>query len=201
MRPAAGGPEWACSRYRPGFCSPRCSPPPRQPPSAGRAPSAAPPRDVWSAASCAANNDLWATFNPVTGAYPNAAARRWGTDRTLATIERVTLAYSRKFPTAPRVIIGDISLKHGGRFGAHASHQQGLDVDVYYPRRGGGRAMAPRGPGDTDRRRSQWLIERFAAERAKVVYVGVRVGIRRSRSNIRYLGVNHETHFHVRLGR
>ena len=146
-----------------------------------------------------ANTELWATFNPATGAYPNAAARRWGMDRTLAAIETVSLAYWRRFRAAPRIVIGDLSLEHGGRFGVHASHQQGLDVDVYYPRRGNGPAMAPRGPGDIDRQRSQWLVERFAAERARVVYVGVRVGLRRSRSNIAYLGTGHETHFHVRL--
>ncbi len=136
-----------------------------------------------------ASNELWVTYNPVTGAYPNAAARRWGTDTMLAAIEVVTLAYWRKFRTAPRVVIGDISLRRGGRFGVHASHQQGLDVDVYYPLRG----------RRIDRVRSQWLVERFAAERAQVVYVGTGVGLRRSRRNIRYLGYGHETHFHVRL--
>jgi hypothetical protein len=148
-----------------------------------------------------ASNELWATYNPVTGAYPNAAARRWGSDGMLSAIEAVTLAYWRRFRSAPRIVVGDISLRDGGPFGAHASHQQGLDVDVYYPRRGGGRALAPRGPGEVDRRRAQWLVERFAAERAQVVYVGVRVGLRRSRSNIAYLGYGHETHFHVRLTR
>ena len=146
-----------------------------------------------------ATSELWVTKNPVTGAYPNAAARRWGTDTMLTAIETVTLAYWRRFRDAPRIVIGDLSLQNGGPFGAHASHQQGLDVDVFYPRRGGGPARSPSGPGDVDRVRSQWLVERFAAERAHVVYVGVRVGLRRSRSNIKYLSSNHETHFHVRL--
>jgi murein endopeptidase len=135
----------------------------------------------------------------VTGAYPNARSRRWGTEKTLATIEEVTADYRLRFRRAPRIVIGDISLRHGGPFGIHASHQQGIDVDVYYPRRGYGRARAPRGPGEVDRRRSQWLVERFARARAQVVYVGVSVGMRRSRSNIEYLGYGHETHFHVRL--
>ena len=40
----------------------------------------------------------------------------------------------------PRVGVGDLSRPHGGDFGrrfgplGHASHQNGLDVDVYYPR-------------------------------------------------------------------
>ena len=148
-----------------------------------------------------ATTTLWATYNPVTGAYPNSSARRWGADSTLARIEVVTQAYWQRFPNAPRVVIGDISRRRGGPFGAHASHQQGLDVDVYYPRRGDGRARTPRGPGEVDRRRAQWLVERFARERAEVVFVGVRVGLRRTRSNIRYLNAAHETHFHVRLRR
>jgi murein endopeptidase len=148
-----------------------------------------------------ATTSLWVTYHPLTGAYPNSPARRWGSDSMLRTVEIVTQAYWQRFRNAPRVVVGDISLRRGGSFGAHASHQQGLDVDVYYPRRGDGRARTPRGPGEVDRRRAQWLVERFARERAEVVFVGVRVGIRRTRSNIKYLGAAHETHFHVRLRR
>jgi murein endopeptidase len=144
---------------------------------------------------------LWVTQNPTNGASPNAANRRWGTDEILATIETVTLAYWRRFPDAPRIVIGDISRRYGGRFPIHSSHQQGIDVDVWYPRRAGGRSRTPRGPGDIDRRRSQWLVERFAAERAEVVYVGTQTGLRRSRRNIKYLAYGHDTHFHVRLSR
>ena len=146
-----------------------------------------------------ADTQLWTTRNPVNGAHPNAAARRWGTDSVLAAIEVVSADYWRRFPDAPRLVIGDISLRHGGRFGVHASHQQGRDIDLWYPRRGGGEGLTPRGPGEIDRKRSQWLVERFAAEDAELVYVGVRVGLRRTRSKIRYLGSGHETHFHVRL--
>jgi murein endopeptidase len=143
--------------------------------------------------------ELWTTYNPVTGAYPNARSRRWGTEKTLATIEQVTADYRLRFRRAPRIVIGDISLRHGGPFGVHASHQQGIDIDVYYPRRGYGRARPPRGPSEVDRRRSRWLVNRFADARARVVYIGVGVGLRRSRSNIEYLSYGHETHFHVRL--
>ena len=148
-----------------------------------------------------ATTSLWVTYHPLTGAYPNSRARRWGADSMLARIETVTQAYWQRFRNAPRIVIGDISLRRGGSFGAHASHQQGLDVDVYYPRRGDGRARPPRGPGEVDRRRAQWLVERFALARAQVVFVGVQVGIRRTRSNIKYLGAAHETHFHVRFRR
>ena len=150
-----------------------------------------------------AATELWATQNPLNGDHPNAPARRWGAVATLAAIEVVTLAYWRRFRSAPRVVIGDLSLRRGGRFGEHASHQQGRDVDVFYPSRGADprRPRTPRGPADIDRRRAQWLVERFADEHAAVVFVGVRGGLRRTRRNIRHLGSAHETHFHVQFRR
>ena len=49
--------------------------------------------------------------------------------------------FARRHPDAPRIGVGDLSLRHGGYFGAevsggigHSTHQNGLDVDVYYPR-------------------------------------------------------------------
>ena len=48
--------------------------------------------------------------------------------------------------------VGDLSRPHGGDFGprfgyiGHASHQNGLDADVYYPR-ADGTERAPRGAG------------------------------------------------------
>ncbi len=44
-------------------------------------------------------------------------------------------------PESPPILVGDLSLPTGGSFGAeygglgHASHQNGLDVDIYYPRK------------------------------------------------------------------
>jgi hypothetical protein len=34
--------------------------------------------------------------------------------------------------SGPRLKIGDVSDKHGGKMGGHKSHQQGLDVDIYF---------------------------------------------------------------------
>ena len=94
---------------------------------------------------------LWVTRDPTDGRQPSPAKRRWGSDTTLSTIETVSAAYWRRFPNAPRLVIGDLSLRHGGPFGIHASHQQGLDIDIWYPRRGGEageRPVAtPRGSG------------------------------------------------------
>jgi LysM repeat protein len=62
-----------------------------------------------------------------------------GVDRTPQTIELVQQAvsqYRRAHRGAPKVVIGDISRKGGGRFHPHASHQTGRDIDLGYVVRG-----------------------------------------------------------------
>ena len=60
--------------------------------------------------------------------------------------------YRSANPGAPRVGVADLSRPHGGAFGrnfgglGHASHQNGLDVDIVYPRRDRARAADPRSP-------------------------------------------------------
>ena len=63
-------------------------------------------------------------------------------------------AYRAANPDAPRVVIGDISFKGGGVMDEHASHQNGLDVDVYYPRRDGA-LREPTSPDEIDHRLAQ----------------------------------------------
>jgi murein endopeptidase len=71
------------------------------------------------------------TWDPLLHRVPNRAGRRWGTDELLRIVLRVVREYARAHPRAPRVGIGDLSRRRGGPFGPkHASHQNGLDVDV-----------------------------------------------------------------------
>ena len=89
------------------------------------------------------------TWDPVLRRAPNRAWRRWGTDRLVRVVLLVAHRYHAAHPRAARMAIGDLSRPHGGDFGpqygyiGHASHQNGLDVDVYYPR-ADGRERAPR---------------------------------------------------------
>ena len=71
----------------------------------------------------------------ITDSGPNMRKRLYGNEHTIRAILSVTRAYRAKYPHAPRVVIGDISREHGGPMDDHASHQNGLDVDVYFPRR------------------------------------------------------------------
>ncbi len=59
----------------------------------------------------------------------------------------------------------------------HVSHQNGLDVDVYYPRRDR-RLSAPRTSSQVDRRLAQDLLDRFLAAGAQFVFVGYSTGLR-----------------------
>ena len=136
---------------------------------------------------------------------PNRAWRRWGTDRLVATVLAVVVSYRRDDPFAPRVGIADLSRPRGGPFGArfgglgHASHQNGLDVDVLYPRRDG-LERAPRRPSQIDRERAQDLVDRFVAAGAEKVFVGPRTGLRGPPRIVVRLA-HHDDHMHVRIPR
>jgi murein endopeptidase len=95
------------------------------------------------------------------------------------------------------VVVGDISLKDGGPMEEHRSHQNGLDVDVYYPRVD--RALrAPRSTGQIDRKLAQDLVDQFVAAGARMIFVGYSSGLHGPAGVvIRY--PNHENHMHVRF--
>jgi murein endopeptidase len=100
------------------------------------------------------------------------------------------------------VLVGDLSRPHGGYFGArygglgHASHQSGLDVDVYYPRRDGRERAALR-PSQVDRRLAQELVDRFRASGAIRIFVGPDLHLRGPRRIVTPL-IHHDDHLHVR---
>jgi murein endopeptidase len=120
--------------------------------------------------------------------------------RTLIDVAR---EYRQAHPRAPRIGFGDLSRPHGGDFGirygpiGHASHQNGLDADVYYPR-ADRRERAPRYASQIDRGRSQELVDRFLARGAQVIFVGPNTGLVGPPGRVVALA-NHDNHLHVRL--
>ncbi len=56
----------------------------------------------------------------------------WGTGDTIRVIQSAVSSYKRKMPGGPKVHIGDISKRGGGKFRPHLSHQHGRDVDIGY---------------------------------------------------------------------
>jgi murein endopeptidase len=145
------------------------------------------------------------TWDPIFKRTPNRWWRRWGTDRLLATITDVLAQYRELNPDAPRVVIGDLSRPHGGNFGrqfgapGHASHQNGVDVDVYYPRLDG-RERAPRSPRMVDFELAQDLADLFVEAGAQFLFVGPNVRLRGPRKVVQPLAL-HDDHMHVRIRR
>ena len=143
------------------------------------------------------------TWDPVLRQTPNRGWRRWGTVKLVETTELVLRAYRDAHPDLPRVLVGDLSRRHGGFFGArygglgHASHQNGLDVDIYYPRLDR-RERAARRPDQVDRELAQELVNRFILAGAVRIFVGPHVRLSGPRAIVTPL-VYHDDHLHVRL--
>jgi hypothetical protein len=141
----------------------------------------------------------WVTWNPVEDAVPNRPGRLYGNERTIRTLVSVLAAYRVANPDAARVVIGDISFRNGGPMELHVSHQNGLDVDVYYPRLDGS-LRAPRSKRQVDRELAQDLLDRFVAAGARMIFVGYGTGLR-GPSDVVIPYPNHEDHMHVRFPR
>jgi Penicillin-insensitive murein endopeptidase len=142
----------------------------------------------------------WVTWNPITDSVPNAPDRLYGNEHAIRAVVSVIDGYRAANPGAPRVVVGDISREGGGPMrDAHVSHQNGLDVDVYYPRLDG-TTRPPVAPDQVDRRLAQDLLDRFVAAGARMIFVGYSTGLHGpARVVIPYR--NHENHMHVRFGR
>jgi len=78
------------------------------------------------------------------GFYARSAPdRRFGRPETISALQAIGSAWARAHPDGPRIGIGDISRRGGGPFPPHASHRNGLDVDIR-PVRGDRREEAVR---------------------------------------------------------
>jgi len=145
----------------------------------------------------------WLTWDPVLKQIPNRPERRWGTAKLIATLKRVLADYHLAHPEVPQVLIGDLSRPHGGvfdeRYGGlgHASHQNGLDADVYYPR-ADRRLLAAFKPELIDHALAQDLLDRFVAAGAQFVFIGTRTHLRGPRKVVEVIA-HHNDHMHVRI--
>jgi hypothetical protein len=136
---------------------------------------------------------------------PNRGWRRFSTDRMINFIERLGAEWQHVHPGAPRLLIGDLSRTHGGPFGAgygglgHGSHQNGLDADVYYPRRDG-HERAVVNLSQIDHRLAQDLLDRIVRRGVQYAFVGPHTGLSGPRGVVIRL-VHHDDHVHVRIWR
>jgi murein endopeptidase len=145
----------------------------------------------------------YVTWDPIFKRRPNRGWRRWGTDHLLHVFLRVAHRFRTVHRAVPRLVVGDLSRRHGGDFGpqfggvGHASHQNGLDVDVYYPRLDR-RLRAPTRVGQIDLRLAQDLVRAFVAAGAQYVFVGPHTGLTGPPRVVQPLPL-HDDHMHVRL--
>lgn len=146
------------------------------------------------------------TWDPVLRRSPNRDWRRWGTDEAVRTTLRTLRRFRRAHPGAPRVGVGDLSLPRGGYFGpevgggiGHATHQNGLDIDVYYPRLDR-RERPPESPEQVDVSLSQDLLDLFVEAGATTVYVGPSLPLEGPADVVTPLA-NHDNHLHARFAR
>ncbi len=143
------------------------------------------------------------TWDPIYNRIPNREWRRWGTDRLVRTVLSVLHAYRTERDDAQRVGVMDLSRERGGKFGrnygglGHASHQNGLDVDILYPRKDGTEARATK-PSLVDRKLAQDLVDRFVAAGAVKVFVGPHLNLKGPRNIVVPL-IYHDDHLHVRI--
>ena len=147
--------------------------------------------------------DDFFTWDPVYNVAPNRPDRRWGTDRLVNLLIRVFHEYREAHSGAQRVGVMDLSRPHGGPFGkkygglGHASHQNGLDADVLYPRKDGLERRAFK-PSQVDERLAQDLVDRFVAAGAQKIFVGPHLHLHGPRNVVSPL-VYHDDHMHVRI--
>lgn len=150
-----------------------------------------------------AEGEHFFTWNIPRAKSPNERFRRFGTAAVVERVRDVISAYARAHPQAPRVGVADLSLPKGGEFGVefggsgHVSHQNGLEVDILYPR-GDGEERAVTAAAEVDRALAQDLLDRFVDAGAAVISVDPALGLRGEPSVVRPEAF-HEEHMHVRF--
>jgi len=150
-----------------------------------------------------ADGEHFFTWNIPGANSPNERFRRFGTAAVIERVQDVTSAYARARPQAPRVGVADLSLPRGGKFGVefggsgHLAHQNGLEVDILYPR-ADGEERAVTAATEADRALTQDLLDRFVEAGAAVIFVDPALGLRGEPSIVQPRPF-HEEHMHIRF--
>jgi hypothetical protein len=121
------------------------------------------------------------TWDASTNSSPNPRSRRYSTDYVRRAVLRALGRYRKRNPGAPKVGIGDLSLRRGGAFetlsgGRDQGHQNGLDVTVLYPRSDGGETE-PTAVEQVNRQLAQALLDELARAGAIRVTLDPRLGL------------------------
>jgi murein endopeptidase len=119
---------------------------------------------------------------------------RWGDCRVVRAVLHGLAEYRARNPDAPLVAVGDMGLRHGGPIDHHATHQNGRQIDLYYPRLDRSR-REPHTVAQVDMRLARRLVAAMLDAGARRVLVGPHIRIRTSSSVMRW--PNHDDHLHA----
>jgi murein endopeptidase len=119
---------------------------------------------------------------------------RWGDCRVVRAVLHGLASYRDRSPDAPLVAVGDMGLRHGGPIDGHATHQNGRQIDLYYPRRDR-RRREPHTVAQVDMRLARRLVGAMLDAGAQRVLVGPHIRIRTSSRVMRW--PNHDDHLHA----
>ena len=140
------------------------------------------------------------TYDPASQRRPGGAERTWGTALLVRELLDLGEWWARTHPAQPRIGIGDLSRQAGGPFTGpvvgHASHQNGLDVDIRLVRRDG--AESGTGADTYDRALTQAVLDRLVARGASLVLIGPSLDLR-GPAGVVVRWPNHDDHLHVRF--
>lgn len=150
-----------------------------------------------------------------------ARGRFYGTRELVELLEETASELAHRYPGREPLRIGDLSLENGGQLSVHSSHQNGLDVDLLYLRRGKALGLDDASPVSIqglsrrfDLRRNWDLIKlMFASGKVSRVFVSPvvkyafcefarkRGELRRAAEILRRVQAytDHSSHLHVRL--
>jgi murein endopeptidase len=85
--------------------------------------------------------------------------KQYGIAETIAALLNVGMQWALKYPSGPRIGIGEISLQGGGCIAGHASHQMGVDIDIALPRNDGREEHTVVGAAAYSRTKTQELVD------------------------------------------
>lgn len=140
------------------------------------------------------------TYDPATQTTPGGSERQWGTHTLVREVLDLGDWWARTHPNQPRLGIGDLSRPEGGHFPGpgvgHASHQNGLDVDIRLPRRDG--VEGPATAANYDRALTQQLVDRLLAQGAELILIGPSLDLS-GPASIVIPWPAHDDHLHVRF--
>jgi murein endopeptidase len=137
------------------------------------------------------------SLGPISAGSPNAGAllngvqmpederwvlvdpeRAWGTRETVDALTRAIGEVNRQFPGSPKLYVGHISDRDGGRLSPHRSHQAGRDVDISYFLDGRHRWYQRATAANLDRERT-WAFLRALVTETDVELILIDSGVQR----------------------